>query len=180
MVQVTHDEAQDHGYHAGDHVLHRKGTQAGSTQGDHGKEGAIVERQDRGGAHITLFTVLIGQGGIDDAVGVGHRADDGQGAQAQQPGLAEDRPHQQAQAETQEKLQAGEYHAHIDGAAGHLYIYGRAAAEQEQSDQGLNPPLEQAGGKAADGQEVREKSIDQTAGQQGDHHDSRGEFPHGT
>ena len=104
MVEVTNDEAEDHGNHASNHVLGRESAHASSTQCDHGEERAVVERQNGGRTDVALLTVLTSQGCVDNAVGVGDCTDDCQRAQTQQACFAEQNVQQHAQAKAQEEL----------------------------------------------------------------------------
>ena len=104
LIQITHQHPQGHGDDGRHKRHHRDAGKAGGAQSQQGEKGAVVQGQQGKAAAVGLVTVVVDQGQVDGAVGVGHGRDDGKRREAEKTLGAEELPHGNAKGRANEKL----------------------------------------------------------------------------
>ena len=177
-IQVAPDNTDDQGNQGGHEGGEGNGSHTGGAHGDHGEEGAVVQGEDGDGAGVGVVAVLLGDGQVLTAGGVGQGGDNGHGGHTQEPGRAEDGTDGKTQGNAQNELDQGQDKTFIERHADVAHIDGCTVQQKEQAQQTGGAGAEQAGGKAADFQSVGGNGVDDHADEQRDNNDTAWDFSH--
>ena len=134
LVQIAQDQADQDGGHSAQDALQGNIGHAGSTHSNQGQEGAVIDIQNGLGRDVGIIAESSGQGHEQAAVGVGDRADDGQGRKTENTGGTEDGTDHPAQYSAGQEFCKQQNKAALKNLSALAQLDLRAHAEQEDGN----------------------------------------------